>query len=1036
MRLSQWRIVALLVLEWQLILLLSTTTTVIVSFPIIRILHTGNRGIETYHSASLTLLTARSTSQKKNPEESEESYNVGGEYLFYSPNFYRHVVFENQTTTTPTINNKNKTVQVVDVFPWLDTARNSHPEATILPFSASLPNDTPVIAGGGVGGDEIYNATNTSIVCDDTILHDMTAVLSSLWLCDASVFEKHDAVIQKLDERLGSTLYGRFPPQDRPWIKERILFLLSPLPPSNVTVDINQRCQEFYQHGYGLGLSQRQTCLAIQALRHLLMIHPMEASAKKPPLSFFYRGLQLEYKELDQVRNDLDHWLMGTVSTDAATFAFLRSINVTLDQCEILLQTFSPSLLSFELNPSWELASQKSNGLRSKLLSDSLHLLRMRANVTPPLLHNMLSTHPRLSSYSHHVLQSHMDELQTSLQLPSSDVRKICLRAPSVLGLSCQKIQRNVEFLTQEAGLGLPLLQKVAVADQAILQCTVESNLAPKIAFLKREAGITAADDLNKMLHETPSLFSVSLSKRIEPIIFGFKSIGLTSQDVRSVIVKAPSILTFSWDTILLPKIDFFRERLGYNNSEVRLLLTRMPRILLYNLIRTLAPKIDLLEKAASSNPSMLGSVILDNPSLLLVSMSRLQHRIAQFLESDERFEDFFSNRESRRNKNVVLQRRSKPIFELDVARRDIERTFDRVSDAAKAAGTSTVNMYSIIRAGRPFNGKYYKYGEPSVESPLAVQDQQPILDVQTIRNPPEPEGNDSGTWTVSSRMLRDFSMAATAKDLSSLQKTGVDLSEPRVNGTNACYLAAFVSGRTYPWERSSEAPVKGLAGGAALYFPQFQGPRVQHVMNVVSDYVGLQMIDSSLSPNSDGLIMVEYKFPRPSRNRCSLFVCFEALRIFARLLSLEATKNAYFVDSVVTIDIFTDSTFAWNAIKNSSSLLKWGGLRNKVEFENSPGAPRRYKDILYPLARIYSTLRNQAIFTSFTKKEGRRFAKEICIRFRHTSELGWTGEDPVVRSIGAYAQEAAEKQYAQLSELSRNEIVWKDNARYDVFYF
>ena len=77
-----------------------------------------------------------------------------------------------------------------------------------------------------------------------------------------------------------------------------------------------------------------------------------------------------------------------------------------------------------------------------------------------------------------------------------------------------------------------------------------------------------------------------------------------------------------------------------------------------------------------------------------------------------------------------------------------------------------------------------------------------------------------------------------------------------------------------------------------------------------------------------------------------------------------------------VTIDVFTDSIYAWELLSNSSALLQWGSYGNRDEFDDSPDTPNTNADILFPLARIYSALRKQAIFFSFTKNE-RRFSAE-----------------------------------------------------------
>ena len=175
---------------------------------------------------------------------------------------------------------------IIDTFEWLDEARTKYPDATILPLLSSIPKDRPIVAGGGLDGDVIYCTNQTIQQLNDTYIP--YKILLSF---DLNLLKKYDSVISTVDQRIGSSMYSKFPNEDQIWIMERILFLLSPLP--NNTTEINgDWCKAFLQDGYGAGLSERQTVLSILALRHLLCIHPLDASSKKPSLGFFYRELR------------------------------------------------------------------------------------------------------------------------------------------------------------------------------------------------------------------------------------------------------------------------------------------------------------------------------------------------------------------------------------------------------------------------------------------------------------------------------------------------------------------------------------------------------------------------------------------------------------------------------------------------------------------------------------------------------------------------------------------------------------------------
>jgi hypothetical protein len=884
-----------------------------------------------------------------------------------------------------------------------------------------------------VDGDEFYNATMGSINNNLGPGFDLSS-LQHRCDGDGTLLSKHNALLARLEKRLGSSLYGRFPPQDRPWIKERILFLLSPLPTQNDTVSEDFDCAKaFYQDGYGAGLSSRQALLAIQALRHLLVLHPLEAAQKKPPLSFFYRDLCLDYDSLHHIRDEMGHRLVGTPTTDAATFAFLRSINVTSFQSEILLHAFSPSLLSFHLKPSWEL-SQKSL-VRKSFLVDSLYLLQMRLGVTPALFYSMLESHPRLSGYSFSTMLDHLNTLQSTTGLSSSQLRKLVLCAPPILGVSSKKLAENVAFLNDTIGGDSELLQKVIMKDPSFLQRSMKNNLAPKIEFLKNTIGFSD-EDIHTVLNKSPSILGASMSKRMVPAIMGFQSTGFDAEDVRAMIFTEPRIIALPWKTLIAPKISYFLNRIGLDQT--RKLLRGDSRVLLHSIRNSLEPKIQMLEEASPNvQIHLVSKVIAENPALLLVSKAKLQQRLVLFSsKSIDEFEDYFARREERRSKDVILRRRTRTVVEYDESMRTVLRTFESVRGAAEALGNSQAYMYNILKNSRLHKGKRYRYGEPT-DTQWSTAGQLQVNGLGTREN--------VTSLLVGASSVLDFKASNALVDIlrdrsSTLRNIGLNLSDARITGGDACYLCCFCAASAYPWKKSSQSPVQVKAGGAALYIPQFPVSWKAKIEDIVTNYLGLNTLKSNNdngNSQSYAPILMEYKYQRPSQNRCSIFVCLEVLRIVARLLSLHANENTSFTNSTVTIDIFTDSTYALETLSNSSALLQWGNFANRNDFEESLATLKVHnKDILYPLARIYSTLRKQAIFHKFAKKHGKRFAKEICIRFRHISELAWNLEDPIVSSMGDYAKEAAMMEYKRKLQLTRNELLWRENARFDVFYF
>ena len=387
-----------------------------------------------------------------------------------------------------------------------------------------------------------------------------------------------------------------------------------------------------------------------------------------------------------------------------ATFSFLRSINVTLDQCQVLFEAFSPSLIHCELESTWSslIRGKSKKNARATLMEDAVQYLRTRLRITPPQIYAMTTTHSRLSMHSQKVLQSHIDTLQNTLRLSSEEVRQLCIKSPSVLGIATATVEERVAFLVETVGLDVSLVRKIVLASSSVLQNKIESNTAPKVEFLTEEIGISIAD-LGDVLNQNPYILSASLDNKLRPIVDGLFFYGLTMDRISSLVVKEPNILSFAWQTSLLPKMKFFSEQMMYEEAELQQLLTNMPKILTFS-IQNIAEMVKMMEDTLKDTRGSLAKVIVDNPSLLILTKARLQQRLILFSKSDGRFEDFIAPKEKRKQKKVVLRRRTKPVTEFDNTTSTVGRTFESISQAAAVLGTGYPNMCRIIKSGRVFN--------------------------------------------------------------------------------------------------------------------------------------------------------------------------------------------------------------------------------------------------------------------------------------------------------------------------------------------
>ena len=332
-----------------------------------------------YSSIAFSNFFPKSTRRQLFPKFSAEPER----YLYYSPNFHRHVAIEKVGNAT----------KILKSFLWLDEARLEYPQARLLPMAYS--SDTiPKIAGGGLKEDAAYTRSSTwlpisKISVSRELLYQYKAVMEKLHASSVAV--------------AGFSYLEQFPPLDRHWIRERIMFMLSPLPD-------DFSCEDWpllFSKGFGAGLTVPRTIKAILALPQLLAVNPLDSTRRKPPMIYFYQQLKMQTEQLNAALVYLENWLTGASPSDIATFAYLHSLGVSWVQCRALLGAFSLSMISCDLDPNWELYN---NGpVRKVLLEDSLLFLRMRLQLTPSEIFAMIYTHPRLSTYTMTRIKSHAD---------------------------------------------------------------------------------------------------------------------------------------------------------------------------------------------------------------------------------------------------------------------------------------------------------------------------------------------------------------------------------------------------------------------------------------------------------------------------------------------------------------------------------------------------------------------------------------------------------------------------------------------------
>ncbi|GAX18612.1 hypothetical protein FisN_10Hh181 [Fistulifera solaris] len=686
-------------------------------------------------------------------------------------------------------------------------------------------------------------------------------------------------------------------------LRERVEFFMAPLPEEELLLKVNYTENidwpvQLSRHGRGCGFSLAQVSHALQVLPQFILRLPQVPSAAQAiDPSLIKLNEQTPSLSVEMIGDRMEAWLAGASVAETLALGYLQWKGWTWMEFKLLLHAF-PSILQPALEPNWDIKGR----VRSQLRPEVLHYLQARLQLRPWHLQAMLRTHSALSTYKISLIQRNMDFLQGSLQLKSDQLRQILLEMPSLLGVSTTSLQKRLDFWRFEVGLTTSRLKACSLEKASLLHCSVDGNLRPKLSFFRNDLNISA-ESLIELTMSRPVIWAYSLEKNLFPTAQSLVHYcgNMTLNDYGLLVTKVPQVLRSSWKTNLSIKLKFLRETLALSDLELCDLIKAVPWVLIQSM--------NILELKMSIFREELGSdgllAVKRNPSLLLSSPDALHKRVRRCLEHATNDVTVFHLLTGSDEEKASVRRRRVYLFRGDSSQ--IEAEFAGVPDAAKYAGMSESRMYRALQLGLPVQGRRFAYAKPTEQSSKA-----------------------NGSQVV---MEREFA------SLSLLARDGPPLDRLCVN----------VAGYAYP--PGSRIRGRKRSGGVALHVAAWSIKDWRKYFHVWKGRKYKLLEDEKT-------MILGYHYIRPSRPRCSLFACHEALRIARLWLAETRLKSA-------EIEIRSDSSYAVDLLQNTTRLLKWGKMERleKCDFSDLGNPKTVYAanpDILYIVARSYYLLIRQ----------------------------------------------------------------------------
>lgn len=214
-----------------------------------------------------------------------------------------------------------------------------------------------------------------------------------------------------------------------------------------------------------------------------------------------------------------------------------------------------------------------------------------------------------LPSIARRMTRAQADELcswlQSTLGLSESELKKLLLRRPPLLGYSLETSALKLEWLASRLALSDAELKKFVVRQPAVLSYNVETTLEPDFAWLQSRLDLSMAE-LRKVLLGNPRLLIQSIETGLAPKLKWLRiRLHLSESELSKLVLASPPVLTLSIETNLAPKLDWFEQELGLSVSDVRAKILATPSRLTLSLTNRYQPRLEVC-RAAGADPVLV----------------------------------------------------------------------------------------------------------------------------------------------------------------------------------------------------------------------------------------------------------------------------------------------------------------------------------------------------------------------------------------------------------------------------------------------
>lgn len=305
-------------------------------------------------------------------------------------------------------------------------------------------------------------------------------------------------------------------------------------------------------------------------------------------------------------------------------------------------QTLAPDIAYFYLQNTlglseetmWKITLEAGSvlGMTPRNLERKVSLLRRTMNLSDEDVRIILGKQPALLHYSaDRNLAPTILFLVRALDLGKSELRKMVMDCPSILGYALGNLKRKIAFFVALGYADVDSIRELLVATPKLLLSSVDTGLIPRMKFLLNEINFSL-EELRLVYKKNPRLLLYSVDDNLrEKIVFFFiLGMRMEPEHVRKILLAYPQIMDYNLVNHMKPIADFFTTELKFSDAEFGSIILKFPRIFSYSLFK-IKHVTGFLRYELELDPRQTKRIIFQAPQILGLADDNVKEKL-QFL--------------------------------------------------------------------------------------------------------------------------------------------------------------------------------------------------------------------------------------------------------------------------------------------------------------------------------------------------------------------------------------------------------------------